>query len=164
MKLTNKEKILVKEYAKILINKRLNETMSNYDLEHHLTTIYKNLLKEFLKYKNNYDGEFKVWDFSDASEKVGHVHLRLKKGWNQLHIEIHSKFQGKGYSVQMIEAVIDDVDYISIPEGRIINNLVYKIIDKFKNNSKYEVWKTNFDEWIISNKKKSREEINKFFK
>ena len=63
----------------------------------------------------------------------------------------------------MIELVINELAYISIPEGRIINDLIHKIIKKFENNSEFEVWKTKYDEWIISNKKKSRKEIDKVF-
>ena len=81
-----------------------------------------------------------------------------------MHIGVDADKQGKGYSYKMIQLVIDDVDYISIPEGRIINDLVYKIIKKFESDSKYEVWKTKFDEWIISNKKKSKEEIDNIYK
>lgn len=129
-----------------------------------LAPIVKSFLKESLTFKNSFDGEFKVWKFYDSNQYIGHIHVRLKRGWNQLHIEIEPKIQGKGYSYRMIELVINELAYISIPEGRIINDLIHKIIKKFENNSEFEVWKTKYDEWIISNKKKSRKEIDKVFK
>ena len=128
-----------------------------------LAPIVKSFLKESLTFKNSFDGEFKVWKFYDSNQYIGHIHVRLKRGWNQLHIGIDTSKQGMGYSYKMIQLVIDNVDYISIPEGRIINDLVYKIIKKFESDSKYEVWKTKFDEWIISNKKKTREELEGIF-
>ena len=128
-----------------------------------LSEIYRKILIESLKFKTASNGEFIEYTFSDNSEYIGQINLRLKKGWNQLHIGIDTSKQGMGYSYKMIQLVIDNVDYISIPEGRIINDLVYKIIKKFESDSKYEVWKTKFDEWIISNKKKTREELEGIF-
>lgn len=114
-----------------------------------------------LKVKITFDGEFKVFNFYIEGEYIGHIHLRLKKGWNQLHIEIIPKYQGKGYSIDMIEYVIKEHSYICFPKNRILNEIIYKIIKKFKSNSKYDVWKTKYDEWVISNKEKSKDEINK---
>lgn len=121
-------------------------------------------LLEILKSKESFDGEFKVFKYYDNSEYIGHIHLRLKKGWNQLHIEVEEQFQRKGYAVKMIEDLLSQVHYVSIPEGRIVNDNIYKIIKKFESNPKYEVWKTKYNEWIISDKNRSKLDINGIFK
>lgn len=120
-------------------------------------------INESLKFKKSFDGMFYEYDFFDGNTLIGNAHVRVKKGWNQFHIEVNSEFQGKGYAKQIFEIIIDLYDYISIPDGRILNPIIYKIIDGFKANSKYECWETKYDENIISNRKRSREEIEKIF-
>jgi hypothetical protein len=113
--------------------------------------------------KESFEGEFKTYSFFKNNLLIGKLQLRLKRGWNQLHIDIFKEYQNKGYSVIFIEYIIDKNNYISIPEGRIVNDIIYKIIDKFKKNRKYEIWQTKFDEYIISNKKIKKKEIEEIF-
>ena len=121
-------------------------------------------INERLEYKKSTDGEFIVYNFYQSNEYIGHIHIRLKKGWNQLHIEIERQFRNKGLSFEMINIVLNIYNYVSIPEGRIVNPLIYKIIEKFKKDSRYEVWQTEYEEWIISNKKVNADKINDIFK
>lgn len=59
-----------------------------------------------LNVKKSFDGEFLVYNFynKNPDDYIGHVHLRLKKGWNQIHVEIDNQnYRGKGISFDMIE-------------------------------------------------------------
>lgn len=102
---------------------------------------------------------FYVYEFSLYGREVGTVHIKPKRGWNQFHIGIKEEFQGKGYSYKMIEYVIEIHKFITISEGRVLNEVIFKIIDRYKNNPNYEVFETEFSEWIISNKTKTKQDI-----
>lgn len=117
------------------------------------------LIQENIKGKKSPYGEFIRIDFTDSGQQIGYTNIRLKKGWNQLHIDILPEFQGKGYATKMIDYNLDQYDYIVFPEDRITNPLIQKIISKFQNDSKYEVFHTSFDETVISNKTKTKDEI-----
>jgi len=119
----------------------------------------KNLLKEIIKGKKSTFGEFVRIDFTDNGKSVGYTNIRLKKGWNQLHIDVEESEQGKGYAQQMIEYNISVYDYITFPDDRITNPLMKKVIEKFESDSRYEVFRTSYDETVISNKKQSKQEI-----
>lgn len=122
----------------------------------------KQILEETLKYKKSTYGEFVRFDFFDTlNQNIGYTNIRLKKDWNQLHVNIEDKFQGKGYAKEFIDANLKNYDYVTFPEGRIVNPLFKKVINKFENNSKYDVFDTKYNETVISNKKKSKEEILK---
>lgn len=124
---------------------------------------FKEFLNEGLKYKKDFFDVFLVYNFTDNNKFIGRCSVKLKKNWNQFHIEVEQQFQRQGYSVQMMNQVIDDLNFISIPDGRIINDNIYKIIEKFKLDKKFEVFRTDYEETIISNKKKTKKEILKFF-
>lgn len=117
------------------------------------------LIQENIKGKKSPYGEFIRIDFTDSGQQIGYTNIRLKKGWNQLHIDILPEFQGKGYATKMIDYNLDQYDYIVFPEDRITNPSIHKIISKFQNDSKYEVFHTSFDETVISNKTKTKDEI-----
>ena len=119
----------------------------------------KGLLSEIIKGKKSPFGEFIRIDFTDNGNPIGYTNIRLKKGWNQLHIDVEELQQGKGYAQQMIEYNINEYNYVTFPDDRITNPIMEKIIEKFKSNSKYEVFRTSYDETVISNKKQSKQEI-----
>ena len=118
-----------------------------------------------MKYKINFEGPYKVYNFIDNNNSIGNVKVALKKGWNQLHIDILPEFQKKGYSVIMIKAVVDDLSYCVIPFGRITNENVHKVIQKIGNDKKYSTLIKEIygqKEYLIFNKSKiSEEEIDK---
>lgn len=113
-----------------------------------------------LKVKEGVDGEFKTFSFTRGEEKVGTVFLRLKRGWNQLHITVDAKHQGKGLGAQLISSVVDKAGYVSVPDGRIVNENFTKVLNKL-DKSKYEVKRTKFDETIVYKKGASVPEIFK---
>lgn len=119
----------------------------------------KDILKEAITGKKQPYGEFIRIDFHDGDSAIGYTNIRLKKGWNQLHIDVKDEFQGKGYAVQMIEYNIKEYAYVVFPDDRITNPLMQKVIKKFETNSKYEVFRTPYDETVISNKSKSKQDI-----
>lgn len=119
----------------------------------------KDILKEAITGKKQPYGEFIRIDFHDGDNAIGYTNIRLKKGWNQLHIDVKDEFQGKGYAVQMIEYNIKEYAYVVFPDDRITNPLMQKVIKKFETNSKYEVFRTPYDETVISNKSKSKQDI-----
>jgi hypothetical protein len=119
----------------------------------------KDLLSEIIKGRKSTFGEYIRIDFTDNSKPIGYTNIRLKKGWNQLHIDVEELQRGKGYAQQMIEYNINEYNYVTFPDDRITNPIMEKIIEKFKSNSKYEVFRTSYDETVISNKKQSKQEI-----
>ena len=116
------------------------------------------LTEKFIGKKSTY-GEYIRIDFSDAGQNIGYTNIRLKKGWNQLHIDVKGEFQGKGYAMKMIEYNLREYDYVTFPDDRITNPLMQKIIKKFETNSNYEVFRTPYDETVISNKTKTKQDI-----
>ena len=112
-----------------------------------------------LEAKESTNGIFMQTDFYDNDEHIGFTNIKIKKGWNQFHIQVYDKFQRQGYAKQMFEYNINKYNYIVNAEGRITNPVIYKIIDSFKKNPKYEVFDTNYDETVISNKKLSKNKI-----
>ena len=117
--------------------------------------------KDQLNIKKSVNGPFVQFDFYDNDNHIGYTNIKLKKGWNQLHIEIFKEFQGKGYSIPMIEKNIEEYGYIVFSEGRIVNPAIFKIIEKFKNDSEYEVIEyPEYGDFAISNKTKSKEELD----
>ena len=119
----------------------------------------KDLLKEKLTGKRSPYGEYIRIDFSDSGQNIGYTNIRLKKGWNQLHIDVKDEFQGKGYAKRMIEYNLQEYEYVVFPDDRITNPLMKKIIKKFETDSRYEVFRTPYDETVISNKTKSKQDI-----
>lgn len=104
-----------------------------------------------MKVRKAFEGEFIVYSFSNELGKIGKVYLRLKKGWNQLHISINLEFQNQGFAEKLIGYVVDQNGYVNIPNGRIANVNMYKVIEKMKN--KYEVqFDKEFEEYKISKK------------
>lgn len=127
-----------------------------------LINIYEGLSNDnLLSFKVAPNAEFMEHTFYANDTVIGTTNIRLKKGWNQLHISINPKFQGKGYAERMIGAMIIKYKYVSIPEGRIINDNVHKVINKLK--SKYNVHKTEYDEWVIYNDSISKQQLDKIF-
>lgn len=114
-----------------------------------------------LKWKKSTNGEFIQYDFTDNGNYIGNINLRLKKGWNQLHIDIKSEYQGKGYAIKMIDKILNEYTYISIPDGRIVNNNMYKVIDKLT--KKYNSYRTEFDETVIYTNQANLDDIKKVF-
>lgn len=118
-----------------------------------------------MKIKINFEGPYKVYNFIDNQKEIGNVKVALKKGWNQLHIEVKPEFQQKGYSVKMIKSVIDDLSYCVIPYGRITNENIHKVVKKVAQDNKYsavtkEIFGTK--EYLLFDKSKiSEEEIDK---
>lgn len=138
--------------------------ITNMDLAPRLTWVLKALNKgnaimikpskiklidifESLKLKKHNNGEFIQFDFYDGINYIGNINLRLKRGWNQLHIDIDEKFQGKSYGALMIGEIINEYGYISIPDGRIINSNMHKLFEKLK--QKFNYFKTKYDEHIF---------------
>ena len=119
----------------------------------------KDLLKEKFTGKRSPYGEYIRIDFSDSGQNIGYTNIRLKKGWNQLHIDVKDEFQGKGYAKRMIEYNLQEYEYVVFPDDRITNPLMKKIIKKFVTDSRYEVFRTPYDETVISNKTKSKQDI-----
>lgn len=120
----------------------------------------KDLLTEKLKRKKSTFGDYIQLDFYDKGEHVGFTNIRLKKGWNQLHVNVKDEHQRKGYAQQFIEGNLDEYDYVVFPDDRVLNRAFFKVINKFKNKSKYDVFRNEkYDETIISNKKKSKDKI-----
>lgn len=117
------------------------------------------LLKETLKSRKSTYGEYIRIDFSDNGYDIGYTNIRLKKGWNQLHVEVYTKFQNKGYAILMIEYNIKEYGYVVFPDDRITNTLMQKIIKKFQNNTNYEVFRTEYNETVISDRSKTKQEI-----
>lgn len=116
---------------------------------------------ETLKLKKHNNGEFIQFDFYDDNTYIGNINLRLKRGWNQIHIDIKDEFQGKGYVIQMISDIINNYDYVSIPEGRIINNNMNKVIFKLKEKFKY--FYSKYNEHIIYKDLKLYDKLNLIF-
>lgn len=118
-----------------------------------------------MKIKIDFEGPYKVYNFTDNNLEIGNVKVALKKGWNQLHIDIKPEYQQKGYSVIMIKAVVDDLSYCVIPFGRITNENVHKVVKKIGQDNKYSVVTKeiyNTEEYLIFNKSKiNEEEIDK---
>lgn len=125
---------------------------------------FKNLILTEFKAKKSVSGEFIEYKFFDDNDEViGVMYIRLKKGWNQIHSTIEKKYQGKGYFTKMLDYVLDKHNYVTIPEDRIHNSIILKIIEKYRKSPKYEIWKTGYNEWIISNKKIHKDKIDKIF-
>lgn len=114
-----------------------------------------------LAFKKVPNGEFIQFNFSENGTLIGNVNLRLKRGWNQLHIDINDDHQGKGYAERMISMIIQEYGYISIPEGRIINSNMNKVIDKLMR--KFNYYHTELGEHILYDNSRSIEEIRKIF-
>jgi GNAT superfamily N-acetyltransferase len=104
-----------------------------------------------MKIKEGFDGEMKTFTFSKNDKEIGAVFLRLKKGWNQLHISIQKDYQKKGYGAQLISSVIDKVGHIAVPDDRIVNDNFKKLFDKL-DKSKYEIKRTEYDETLVYKK------------
>ena len=120
----------------------------------------KDLLKEQLKWKKSTNGNFMQLDFYDSGKHVGYTNIRLKRGWNQLHVNVKDEYQHKGYAQKFIGDNLDEYDYVVFPDNRVVNPLFKKVIKKFKSKPKYDVFRNKkYKETIISNKKKSKEEI-----
>lgn len=119
----------------------------------------QDLLKETIQGRKSTFGEFIRIDFVDGNTPIGYTNIRLKKGWNQLHIDVNELQQGKGYAQQMIAYNINEYDYVTFPDDRITNPLMKKVISKFERDSKYEVFRTSYDETVISNKNQSKQAI-----
>lgn len=117
------------------------------------------LIESTLKFKKSINGEFIQFDFSDSGNLIGTINLRLKRSWNQLHIDINEEYQGKGYAIPMISAIIEEYGHVSIPEGRIVNSNMNKVINKLA--KKFNYYKTSYDEHIIYNGTKSNLELIK---
>ena len=112
----------------------------------------KDLLMEKLKRKKSTSGEYMRLDFYDKGEHVGFTNIRLKKGWNQLHIEVKDEHQRKGYAYKFIEGNLDEYDYVVFPDDRVLNPMLFKVINKFKGKSKYDVFRNEkYNETIIRN-------------
>lgn len=110
-------------------------------------------LKESLHFEETPSGEFMKLDFyNQLNLHIGTVFIRLKKKWNQVHIDIKEEFQRKGFAAKMLSMVIEDYGHISIPEGRIANQAVMKVIDKLKND--FDYFKTEYDEHILFDNQK----------
>ena len=124
--------------------------------------VSKSLTEDNLKFKQSTNGEFIQYDFKDDDNYIGNINLRLKKGWNQLHIDIKPDYQGKGYALQMIDIILKKYTYISIPDGWIVNNNMYKVIDKLT--KKYKSFKTEYNEIIIYTNAANEEELKQLFK
>jgi len=113
-----------------------------------LIEIYRRFIHESgLKFKSSTNGEFVQFDFTDDGNQIGNINLRLKKGWNQLHIDIKDEYQRRGYAMKMISMIIHKYGHISIPEGRIVNPNMKKVIDQLS--TKFDYYKTPYDEHII---------------
>jgi hypothetical protein len=75
------------------------------------------------------------------------IKYRLKKYPNisdnilaEVHLNIQEDLQGLGLGAKMLEAFMRSTGYILwLCKGRIINNDVYKVIDKIRLNSKFHV-------------------------
>lgn len=119
------------------------------------------MINNNLKARKSTDGSFIRIDFSTQDgENIGYTNIRLKKGWNQIHIEIYEKYRKMGYAIKMLEYNIKQYDYIVFPENRITNkSAITAIIAKFSKNPTYEVFETKYDETVISNGKQTRQDI-----
>lgn len=149
------EKILkyVCPYSAIVCDFQVVNKIFDFDLDHEgeciidVTKCNGVGFNENVNFKSSTNGEFMQYDFYDNGKHIGNINLRLKRGWNQLHIDINPEFQKKGYSIIMISEIIEKFGYISIPEGRIINNDMYKVINRLK--SRYNYYESKFNEHIL---------------
>ena len=100
--------------------------------------------------------------FNDNQERIGSIVFRSKtylkdKGYpivNELHLGLEEGYQGKGYFQDaLIELLNYDDTPIYIASGRVINNNVFKAIDKLDKN-KLSV--TKIDYGFIITKKNTR--------
>lgn len=112
--------------------------------------IKKFLITEVLKVRKTFDGINQKFVFKDGGVEIGTIFIDIKRKWYRLHIWIKDEFQGKGYAIQMIDVVINDMGYINIAEGRIVNDNMYKIIEKLKASNKYQYFVTQYGEHIFA--------------
>lgn len=61
----------------------------------------------------------------------------------------------------MLKYVADQLGYVVINKGRVINDNVYKVTDKMKSDPDVEIFNDDHDDIIISSRSKSKEEILK---
>ncbi len=109
-----------------------------------------------IKYKKEFEGEFVRFNATDSTgELLGSFFVRLKKKWNQFHIEVAENQRNKGLSYQFIFKAISEYNHISIPSGRVVNPIIFKIIEKIKKENYFSVYlieETN--EYLIWDAKK----------
>ena len=144
---------------KIIINESQLRLIVENEEDNNLLDFESLIVESKLRGKKSPFGGFIRIDFTDGTDDIGYTNIRLKKGWNQLHIEIYPEFQRRGYAKLMIAYNIDEYGYVVFPSDRITNDMISKVISKFEMDDEYDVFRTSYDETVISNKSKSKEEI-----
>lgn len=114
------------------------------DIKREQLSSISNRLKTRLTILNEgFDGFGKRLGLFYQNQKIGEIVYRTKdylehKGYpvvNELHIGFEEKFQGKGYFQDaLLEFLKYDNTPIYIAEGRVVNNNVFKAIDKLDKN------------------------------
>lgn len=122
-----------------------------------------NNINESLQFKKKSEYPGYSYKFIDNGMEIGTVFVDLKRGWNRLHISINDNWQGKGYATEVISKIIENLGYICIAEGRIINDNVYKVIDKLIKSDRFRYFKTEYDEHIFTKSDYPFDEIIKKF-
>lgn len=126
--------------------------------EHAMIKLRDLLAEKLHAHKSTY-GEYIRIDFKQDDEPIGYTNIRLKRGWNQLHVDVASSHQGHGYAKPMIAYNIKEYDYVVFPHDRITNPAMHKVIAQFRADPEYQVFDTSYDETVIANHNMSQQEI-----
>lgn len=125
--------------------------VNTYEVIGPITQEYTNNINEskstikYLKFKTKYEGLFTALYFGD---KGSALRYRTKKypdinnGENvyEIHIDINPEEQGKGLAVEMLKSLINKKQCVLwFSHGRVINDNVYKVINKFRTDNNYIV-------------------------
>lgn len=95
-------------------------------------------------------------EFSRATFPEGEINFKEKKlngkEYIEMHIQIKRKYQGKGYASEKIKELIKQLNkpaYFS--HGRILNEDMYKVFEKIKNDKDFIVTEDDRGVWIELN-------------
>ena len=100
---------------------------------------------DVLKFKKKREGMFDAAYFGDKGSAIRYRFKRYSDINNgnsvcEMHIDIHPDEQGKGLAQKMLKSFIAKFNYVLwFSHGRILNENVYKVIDKFRSDNDYTV-------------------------
>lgn len=92
-------------------------------------------------------------EFSRAKFPEGEINFKEKvlngQEYIEMHVQIKKKYQGKGYATKKIKELIKQLNKPAFfSHGRILNDTMYKVFDKIKQDERFEVTETDKGVWL----------------